>query len=247
MLVFNECAKIIASTKQTIDNLSSQTQSIFPILLTLITSSGASASSTLYQPVCIFITNVITALVNKLLFPILIGLTLLSILSSLSEKFTLKGVKEFLTQAFKWIIGLTVSIFSIFISVKGITASNYDQISLRVLKYAVGSGLPLIGGIAKEGVDLVLTASILLKNAVGSIAIFGVAISIFQPVIKIMLFSLLLKLLSGICEPIADFRISLLFSNLSKVISMLVTLLVMIFIIYFLTIILMVGTNGAIG
>ena len=247
VLVFNESTKIINSTKEVIDGLSKESQAIFPLLLTLLVSSGANASSGLYSPVCVLLSNGINALINQILFPIVIAVSLISIISALSEKYTLKGLNDFFAQVFKWIIGLTVAVFSIFISVKGITASNYDLISLRVLKYAVGSGLPLIGGIAKEGVDLVLTATILLKNAIGSIAIFIVFFILIKPLLRIIIFSLLLKLLSAICSPIADNRISSLFISMAKVTSMLVSLLVMVFVIYFLTMILMLGTNGAIG
>ncbi len=247
VLLFNETTAVINGTKEIIDRLCRQTQTIFPLLLTLLASSGATASSGVYRPVCVLIANGINALINEILFPIVIAISLISIISALSEKYTLKGVNDFFAQLFKWLIGLTVAVFSIFISVKGITASNYDLISLRALKYAVGSGLPLIGGIAKDGVDLVLTATILLKNAVGSIAIFVIFFSLIKGLFRIVIFSLLLKLLSGLSQPIADNRISMLFNSMSKVVTMLVSLLVMVFVIYFLTIILMLGTNSAIG
>ena len=247
VLIFNETTQVINGTKEIIDKLSKQSQSIFPLILTLLTSTGASASASLYNPVCILLSNGINVLINRILFPVVIAISLISVISALSEKYTLKGLNDLLCQVFKWIIGLTVTVFSIFVSVKGITASNYDLISLRVLKYAVGSGLPLIGGIAKDGVDLVLTATILLKNAIGSIAIYAIFFTLIRAVFRILIFSLLLKLLSAICSPIADNRILSLFASMAKVVSMLISLLVMVFVIYFLTMILILGTNGAIG
>lgn len=247
VVIFSEGLAVIKNVGGVIENLTKQTQAVFPLLLTLLSASGANASSVLFKPICIFSTNIIGSIISKFLLPIIILVCILSILSALSEKLTLNGLNEFLQSLFKWIIGLIVAIFSIFLTVKGVTASTYDGLSLKAVKYAIGSGIPFVGGIAKQGVDLVITASVMLKNAVGSVFIFLLLFILLNPFMQIIIFSLSLKLLSAITQPIADSRITSLIKSLSKSISMLTGLLAMIFIIYFLTILLIIGVNGAVA
>lgn len=247
VVVFSEVNVIIKSVSSVINKINLQTQSVFPIILTLLSAGGAKTSAVVYQPICVFLSGGVMMVITKLLLPMVSIIVVISMISSLSERFSLNKLLEFFTHSFKWIIGIIIAIFSVFTTVKGITASTYDGLSLRALKYAIGSSFPIISGFAKEGVDLVLTASILIKNAVGSVGIFLIFYTLLTPFLQVGIFSLSLKLLSAVTEPISDSRISTMINNLSKSVNLLATVLVMVFVVYFLTIILIIATQSGVS
>ena len=243
LLIFAECTSAINDTKQIITNLSKQTETLFPILLTLISVTGSKATSSVYMPTLAFASSGILSIIINILLPIVTICAVLSVVSSFSERFSLNKVHEFFKDIYKWIIGGIITVFSIFTSIKGITSNAYDTFSLRTLKYMVGNSFPLIGTFAKEGVDVVLSTTILLKNAIGSVAIFAIFFILLTPFIRIAILSLSLKFLSAVVEPIADIKISQLINSFSKTITMLASLLLMVFIIYFISILLIISAQ----
>ena len=244
-IVFSEVKGLINMVASLVTSLIKQIDAFFPILLTLISFTGANATAGVYGPLNAVLTKSITVLSENVLMPIISLSTVLAITGSLNHKLSTKKLQDFFNSAFKWIIGLIVVNFSLFSTVKGLTAGAYDNLSLRALKYAVSNSLPLLGGFTKEGIDVIITSSVLIKNAIGGIAIVLLFLACLSPFIKIVVFSLFLKFLSGIIEPFADTRITQLLSSFAKIVTMLATLLLMIFIVYCINFLLLIGAQSS--
>lgn len=246
VLVFTLCANSIKSVSEIITNLAYQTEKIFPVLLSLISIVGANSSLKVFQPTFIFVSNAIVEIILRILLPIVSICGVLSLISAISEKFTLKKLMDFFIDLFKWIIGITLAIFSIFTGVKGLTAGIYDNFSLQIIKYTVGNSFPLIGSFAKEGVDVFLVSGVLIKNAVGLISIIVLFFALIAPFLELALLSFALKLLSAFSESFSDTRITHMLNASSKVISLLSTLLVMFFVIMFILFLLVIKIHSGI-
>jgi hypothetical protein len=54
-------------------------------------------------------------------------------------------------------------------TVQGITSASIDGISIRATKYAISNSIPIVGGFLRDGFDIVIAGSVLIKNAVGII------------------------------------------------------------------------------
>lgn len=100
--------------------------------------------------------------------------------------------------------------FTAFISVQGITAGSIDGISIRTAKFAIKSYVPILGSYLSDGMGIILASSNLIKNAVGATGLFLLLATIISPLIELILFMLILKLVSGIIEPLGN-KISNLF------------------------------------
>ena len=84
------------------------------------------------------------------------------------------------------------------------------------------SYIPFVGGYLADGLNLILTSSVLVKNAVGMAGLFLLFSTIISPILKILLLKLVLSLSAGILEPICDKRIVDFLSGISKCLSMLI-------------------------
>ena len=110
-------------------------------------------------------------------------------------------------------------------AIQGISAGSFDGVSIRAAKYAIKSSVPILGGYISGGLNLLLSSSILIKNAIGvggMLLLFATAI---VPVIKLVVFMFALKLTSAILEPLTDNRISNFISMLAKAISLLIVII----------------------
>ena len=199
-------ASVVSSAKSACEKTVKTVQSCFPFLLAFITASGGAAQSAVYAPSTLFIQNFTAAFICKITFPCVTLMLTLSIISNICKEIKIKGFIEFLSGFMKWGIGLVGAVFTVFTAVKGFSAGIIDGVGLRTLKYAVGSSVPLVGGILSGGADVILSAVTLTKNAFGTLIVILIFGAVVKPVVEIAALTLSLRLLGAITQPITDDR-----------------------------------------
>ncbi len=232
--------------KNTIENIAKLNSIMSPIILTLMISSGGKVSAGIYSPIVAFLSNGIIGLVNGLIMPIICILIVFATISNLSDKIKLNKLSDFFQSVIKWIIGLIISIFSIFITVQGISASTYDGISIKALKYTISNSVPIIGGFLSGGFEIVMAGSVLIKNTLGIVSVFILFYTIISPVLSMAIFSFLLKFIAGITETIGNGTISSFCMSIAKCISYLIAITLMVGFMFFISSLLMTLTANSI-
>lgn len=227
-------------TKNTIDNIAKLTQIMSPIIITLIMASGGNVSASIYTPTVAFLSTGIINIVSNVLMPLIGLVMILSIVSNLSTSIKLEKFIDFFNGIIKWVLGIIITIFTIFLSVKGITSATFDGISIKATKYALSNTIPIVGGFIKDGFDLVIAGSILIKNAVGIGVVYALFYTVLQPVISMLAISFVLKFISSIAEIVFEGRLSNILLSASKFISYLIAMLFVISLMLFITLLLMI-------
>ena len=223
-----------------------QMEIVFPILLTLMAAGGGTVSATVYRPAVAFLSGGVSEILTGIVLPFTVVIVVLNMVSKLSRNIKLNGFVSLFKSANKWLIGLSVAVFGIFLSVQGLTSAAYDGISLRAVKYAISNSVPMVGGFISSGFDLVLAGSTLIKNSVGMIGIFLLLSAVLQPIVAVAGFALALRLTAAVCEPIGDERISSFLTGLSESTGYLVACLLCMSFLYFLTVLLLICSAGVI-
>ncbi|MFQ6724075.1 MAG: stage III sporulation protein AE [Clostridia bacterium] len=228
--------RLINSTTSTIGSMENIISIIFPIILTLMSGIGAISSVGVFQPVLALMTNIISTLIFKMVIPIFIFSFVLSVIGHLSNNVKLDKFNSFLSSLFKWLIGITFTIFFAVISIQGISAGSFDSISLRTAKFTISSYVPVMGGYLSQGMDLILASGVLIKNSIGLVGILIITSSILSPILEIVIFSLMLKAVSAILQPLNNNCITSFLHSTSKIITMLSTCIIAVGFMYFLSI-----------
>lgn len=228
-----------------IGSMQRQMQIIYPILLTLIAASGGAVSAGIYRPAVAFLSSAVCEMFTAVVLPTSVVVIVLTFVGSLSDEVRTSKLGDFFKSVNKWLIGLALGLLGIFLTVQGITAAQYDGISLRAAKYLVSGSVPIVGGFLSGGLDLVLAGSALIKNAVGSFAVFLLFGAILRPVLLFAAFQLFLRLSAAVAEPVGG-RISAFLSRLASDCGFFLAGLCCIAFLYFLTLILLVCSTGVI-
>lgn len=224
---------LVKMTTSTLFSIKGVFDGIFPVLMTLLTALGGSVSVGIYQPAIGILGNLFVSFVTYLLLPMFIFSIVFSLVGNLSDNVKLEKFVSFLQSSFKWIIGLCFTIFLGFVSIQGILAGSVDGLSIRTAKFALKSYVPIVGGYVSDGMSIILASSNLIKNAVGGVGLFLLLSMIISPILSLVLFSLSLKFMSGIIEPVGDKKIANFVSEMSKNITLLVALLIAVAFMYF--------------
>jgi len=236
---------LFQETKVVIENISKLNEIMSPIILTLMVASGGKVSAGVYKPVVSLLSGGIINLILYVIFPLVIIMTIFHVLSNFSSSIKFKKFSQFISSLIKWVIGISVTVFSFFMTAQGITSASIDGISLRATKYAISNSIPLIGGFLKDGFDIVIAGSVLIKNAVGIMGLFSLFFIILSPVITIAVVSLLFRLVASLTEPICDIRISDFCTSISSGISYLVVCILMVGFMFFISVLLMIFSANA--
>lgn len=229
-----------------INSMVNQMNVLFPILLTLMTAIGANLTASVYQPIVAIISTYVADFFKFLILPLFTFSFVISILSNMSESIKLDKLNSFISSLFKWCVGIIFTLFFAIFTIQGISAGSFDSLSIRTTKYTIKSYVPLVGGYLSDGMDLILSSTVLIKNATGLVGLLLIISTIISPLLQIAIFSLMLKLVSAILQPMGNSRTSNFLMSTSKCITMLSTCLIVISFMYLLSIGLVMITSNVV-
>ncbi len=182
---------------------------------------------------------------NGIIFPVFFACVTLSVVGNLTDTVNLTGLRKFLLSFCNWLLGLGFGVFCTFIGGHGLVASGIDNASVKATKFALSSYVPILGGYLSEGFDVVLAGSLLIKNTVGITGIFVVISIVLLPLVRLIVFSLAVKLTSGVVQVVGDDKVSGMLDGVGSAVSMLISLLLGTAFVFFFVMILMVYTVNA--
>ena len=228
--------RLINSTTNTLGNMQNTINVLFPIILSLMAGLGSVSIVGAFQPVMAVMRNIVSKIIFKAVVPIFIFSFVLNIIGHLSSNIKLDKFNSFLSSLFKWIIGITFTMFFAVISIQGLSAGSFDSVSLRTAKFTISSYVPVMGGYLSQGMDLILASGVLIKNSLGLVGILMIISSILSPILEIVVFSLMLKAVSAVLQPLNNNRITNFMHSTSKNITMLSTCSIAVGFMYFLVV-----------
>ncbi len=245
VLLMTEVTFLITDSVKAIKNMAKFMEIIFPIMLTLVTALGGIATTATYSPMMTILSAGVTKIISNVVLPCFIATMALSIVGFISKDIKLNKLTKFFKSCGEVIIGVVFGLFTTFITTNGISGAITDNISIKSAKFAISSYVPILGGYLSDGLDLAVASVMLVKNAVGVGGVILMLSIILSPVIKILVFSLGLKLVAGIIEPIGNKRMSEIVYAISKNLTLLVVAMLGMAFMFFIMMILILLTCNA--
>lgn len=236
--------ELLDSTKVTVLRIKQLTNVAMPILLAMMSATGAAVGTKVYQPSVALLSSGITEIIANIILPMFIFTVVFSVISNLSKNIRLDKLSDFFKKTSVWIVGISFTVFTGFLTVQGLTSSTIDGVSIRAAKFATKNYIPILGGYLADGFDLILASSVLIKNSLGVVVLILLVITIMAPVLKIVVFNLALSFVTAIVEPIAGDRIVGFLSGVGKNLTiLLVSILAVAFMLFILIMLIIFSAN----
>ena len=236
---------VISDCLSSINSVRKQIEIITPILTTLTVLTGGTSSAAIYQPSAIFLSSGAVEIVGGFIFPATIAVIVLNFMSKLNTQMSFSGVTALMKSIMKWVIGITVTVFSIFITFQSSASSLFDGIIFKATKYVVSNSVPIVGNFLSSGFDMLTSAGLLIKSSVGICGLLLLLFEILSPVILLSAFSLILKFVGAIVQPIGEKTLFSLLSDLSKDIEYFIAGLLTVAFMYALIIMLVINSANS--
>lgn len=245
LIIASMLTGIVTDCITSINNIKKQIEIITPILATLTVLTGGTGSAAIYQPSAIFLSGGAVEIVSNFIFPATIGVIVLNFMSKLNSQMSFSGVCALLKSLMKWVIGITVTVFSIFITMQSSATSLFDGIIFKATKYVVSNSVPIVGNFLSSGFDMLTSAGLLIKSSVGICGLILLLSELIGPIILLTAFSLILKFVGAIVQPIGENTLFSLLSDLSKDIEYFIAGLLTVAFMYALIIMLIINSANS--
>lgn len=236
---------IVSSSVKCVTNVKRQVEIITPILVTLSVLTGGGEAGAIYQPSALFLSGGAIEIVSGFIFPATLSVIVLNFTSKINPEISFTGVSSLIKSVMKWIIGITVTIFGLFITVQSTASSLFNGIFFKVTKYLVGNSVPIVGNFLSAGVDMVVMSGTVVRSSLGIMGIVLLLGEIIQPIILLASFSIILKITAAIAQPLGEKNLYSLFSDFSKDVEYLIAGIMMVAFLYFLVVMLIINSTYA--
>lgn len=204
ILAVNSFYVAVDSAKLAIGRMTDFMLSLVPLMMTLMVTMGNVVSVSLFHPLIVFMIHIIGTLIYTVVFPLLFFSAVLSIVSSITDKYKVNHLAGLLRKIGITLLGGLLAVFLGVISIQGATSAVTDGITLRTAKYITGNFVPVVGRTISEAADTVMSASLLVKNTVG---LSGVLILLFIcafPALKILSLAFIYNFSAAIMQPLGS-------------------------------------------
>lgn len=234
--------KVLEVVTSTINSLSKFAEATFPVLLTLLSALGGTSSVAVFSPMLAVLSNGIISIIVKIIVPAFIAVVVFSVVGNLSKSVKLDKLTHLIKTVSSWLIGVTFGLFATFLTVQGITGGVVDKFGYNVAKFALSGYVPILGGYLSDGFDIISSSIVIVKNAFGYFAAMVLIGIIVFPMLKVMAFSLTLRLMAAIVEPIGDERVAKLLHTLAGNLNLLITALAGVGFLFFIVTMMMIAS-----
>jgi len=197
-LCLQNMTAMIGLGRDTIERLSAYSNLLLPVMTSVAAAAGAVTGSGAIYALTVFFSNLFLSLSSRVLMPTIYAYIGLSVADCVSQQDRLQKMRELL----KWLIeigmkGIAYG-FAAIVSVTGILSGNTDAVTMRGIKTAVSTMVPVVGKIISGAADTVLNGALLLKNTVGLFGMLAVLAICLLPFLRLGISWVLLRAVTAV-------------------------------------------------
>lgn len=221
-------AKIIGCVSDAVSSLYSVgvlMKMLVPALAVITSFSGSPTAAVSYNAVTVYCAEIICAVCEDFLSPLLCIFAAVSVCCAVGGQVKIKPLLEMIKKAVNTVLGLFGVVFTGVIAIKDTLSAGADKVSMKGVKFVLGSAVPIVGGSLGDGLSSVVASISLMKN---TYAVFGVIViaAVVLPVIcEILLWLCSLSLSSYIADALGQSGIASVLSSLKFVLSVLISII----------------------
>ena len=198
----------LSLAKDVIVQIATFMDKVLPLLAALLIASGGLTQAATMDPIILGATILIPKIYLNIIIPLILITFVLQFANNISTEPKLSNLCGLIKKSTVWIQGFIITVFIWVLTIRGISSSTIDAVTLKTTKFTIDNFIPIVGKSLSDAISSVAGYSLIIKNAIGSIGLIVIILIIIYPIIKIVLSSLIFKLSAALLEPITDKRIT---------------------------------------
>ena len=227
---------VITDAVSAVRTLSAFLATLIPILAAVVAASGSPVLSVVWQTAAFSAAETIAAAASGFMAPACGMMLGVGIFDCLGQTDGMDGLAEKIRKTAVWIFSSLATLFTAFLSLKGLLAGSADTVAAKGVKLALGSFIPVVGSALSEAYASVAGSLALVRSTAGVFAIAAVCAAALPACAKILLWLLALRTLVLVSGLLDQKTAGKLFSSFAAALSILHACLLFVTVLYVISI-----------
>lgn len=198
---------ILDVAKNSVFAITSFLNALIPVYFLSVGLAGGGMSAIGFYETALIAITIISNILNKIMIPSVMIYVVLVVINSINSRDYFSKSADLIKTIIMWalkimagfVLGINVIQSMVMPSVDAIAGSTVEKI-IRLI--------PGIGAGAGTVADLLIGSGTIIKNAIGTTIIIGMAVICIIPAVKIMVFILMYKVVDALLQPVTEKNIS---------------------------------------
>ncbi len=200
----------------TVTELSEYAKLFLPVMTAALAAQGGTATSAALYTGTVLFNTVLTAVISKLIVPMVYIYLCLSIVNSALGEEILKSLRDFVKWSMTWSLKIVLYVFTGYIAVTGVVSGTTDATALKAAKLAISGVVPVVGGILSDASEAILVSAGVMKSAAGIYGLLAITAVWIGPFLETGVLYLMLKISAAICSIVGTKQSSSLIQDFSS-------------------------------
>ena len=215
-----------------------------PVFIGLLVTAGAITQGAVFQPVITASVYIMSLAIDKCVLPLTYFSAMLAIVNNLSGRIELGTLNKMIQSVSRWILVGILTMFSAILTFYGFASGAANAVTVKGIKFAVGSLVPVVGNLLSDTVETVISGAGLLKTAVGTAGMITVIAIAAMPAIKIWVLMMLLKLSASLIEPFSDKRVTSMLLSMSDAVTVIFSMVITVAVLFLISLGIILSATG---
>ena len=197
-----------------------------PIFAGVLSVMGRTATASAINTVTLAATQLFSQLAVNFLAPLSGAILGLSIAGAIHPQLDLGKLGELVKKIVVWILGLIMTVFMSILSMQTFVTNSADSVLIRTAKFAVSSGVPIVGGTISDAVSTVHGSLSLIKSSVGTYGMAAAAAIVLPTLINVVCYRMSLSTAEALSDIFGVKELSSLLKSCSSIMSIIQAVIV---------------------
>ena len=175
-------------------------QSLFSVLLSCVAASGRTAAAAAASAGTGVLFSALSFVGTEIAVPCVNTFFAVGVTSSVLSDGFLYSLSKTLKKVCVSVLGVCSLVFSLAMGARQLLASSADNVSVRAAAYAVGNGIPVVGGSIGESMSAVIASAEAVAKNVGVFGAVAVVLILFSPLVSVFVLRFLSAVLCAVSE-----------------------------------------------
>ena len=159
---------------------------VLPVLVIMLGAAGGLTQAATMDPIVLGATILIPKIYLNIIIPLILMTFVVQFANNISTEPKLSNLAGIMKKTTVWMQGLIITVFIALLTIRGITSSTIDAVTLKTTKFAIDNFIPIVGKSLSDAITSVAGYSLIIKNAIGSVGLI-IIILIIKPCLDIFL------------------------------------------------------------
>ena len=222
-------AAISGALRDTLDVLSAASEFMLvfvPVFAGVIAEMGKAAAASAANTVILAAAQFFSQISVNFLTPVCGTVMGLSVTGAVHPEMSTDKLGELIRKAAVWGLSLLMTVFMSVLSAQTFVTNSADNVLIRTAKFAVSSGVPIVGGTISDAVNTVHASLSLMHSSIGTYGIAAGIVILLPSLISVVCYRFALTAAEAVSEVFGVKELSTLFRACGAVMSIIMAVIV---------------------